>query len=46
MSKPLEKDFEYFLEIQEELAREHDGKFVAIKGQKVLGIYRRLLGSG
>ena len=39
MSKPLEKDFEYFLEIQEELAREHDGKFVAIKGQKVLGIF-------
>ncbi len=39
MKKSLESDFEYFLEIQAELAREHDGKFVAIKGQEVLGIF-------
>ncbi len=39
MTKPLQKEYEYFLEVREELAREHDGKFVAIKGQEVLGIY-------
>lgn len=39
MKKPLESDFEYFLEIQAELALEHDGKLVAIKGKEVLGIF-------
>lgn len=39
MSKPLEKEYEYYLEIREKLARDHDGKFVAIKGQEVLGIF-------
>ncbi|MCE2473573.1 MAG: hypothetical protein J4G18_17080 [Anaerolineae bacterium] len=33
------KDYEYFLEIQSELAREHDGKLVAIKDKQVLGIF-------
>ena len=39
MSKPLEREYEYFLEIWAELAEAHGGKFVAIKGQKVLGIF-------
>ena len=39
MSKPLEKEYEYYLEIREKLARDNDGKFVAIKGQDVLGIF-------
>ncbi len=39
MKKPLEKEYDFFLEIQAKLAREHDGKFVAIKDKKVLGIY-------
>ncbi len=39
MKKPSLKDYEYFLEIQAELAHEHDGKFVAIKDRKVLGIF-------
>lgn len=43
MKKPLESDFEYFLEIQAELALEHDGKFVAIKDKKVLGIFEDYL---
>lgn len=37
--KPLESDFEYFLEIWPELVRDHAGKFVAIKNKEVLGIY-------
>ena len=39
MKKPLESDFEYFLEIWPELVRDHRGKFVAIKHKEVLGIY-------
>lgn len=39
MTKPLQREYEYFLEIREDLAKENDGKYVAIKGQEVLGIY-------
>ena len=39
MTKPLEKEYAYFLRIQEELAKENDGRFVAIKGEEVLGIF-------
>lgn len=39
MPKPSLKDYRYFLDIWPELAKDHGGKFVAIKGRKVLGIY-------
>lgn len=39
MTKPLEKEYEHYLRIREALAREHDGKLVAIKGHEVLGIF-------
>jgi len=39
MSKPLEKEYEFYKEIRWELARDHDGKLVAIKGRQVLGIF-------
>lgn len=39
MPKPLEKEYEYYLMIRDDLAREHHGKLVAIKGEKVLGIF-------
>ena len=39
ITKPLEKEYEYYLGICEELAKEHEGEFVAIKGQEVLGIF-------
>ncbi len=39
MSKPLEEEYDYYLDIREELAREHNGKYVAIKGKEVLGIF-------
>ena len=40
---PLEREYEYYLSIREELAEEHDGKFVAIWGQKILGIYENYM---
>jgi hypothetical protein len=39
MSSPLEREFEYFLTHQDELVREHRGKFVVIKDEKVIGVY-------
>jgi hypothetical protein len=39
MSSPLEREFDYFLENQDELVRKYRGKFVVIKDQKVLGAY-------
>ena len=35
----LESEFAYYLEHQAELAKKHEGKFVVIKGQKVIGVY-------
>ena len=39
MSKPLEKEYEYYKEIRDALAQEHCGKLVAIRGREVLGIF-------
>jgi hypothetical protein len=39
MAGNLEKEFMFFLENREKLAREHQGKFVAIKDQTVIGVY-------
>ena len=39
MSDPLEKEFEYYLEHQDELVKEYDGKFIVIKDQSVIGAY-------
>lgn len=36
---PLLKEFEYYLAHQADLLREHQGKFVVIKDQKVIGVY-------
>ena len=35
----LEKEYNYFLSTLAELKHEHDGKFVVIKGNSVLGYY-------
>ena len=43
MKKPLESDFEYFMEIWPELVKDHPDRFVAIKNKEVLGIYRDYL---
>ena len=39
MSKPLEKEFQYYLDHQDELVSKHNGKIIVIKNQKVLGVY-------
>lgn len=38
--RPLEKEYRYFIKIMGDLAEKHGaGKFVAIKGHDVLGVY-------
>ncbi len=39
MSAPLEQEHEYYQTICEDLAKEHAGKYVAIKGTEILGFY-------
>ena len=39
MTSPLEKEFQYYLDHQDEMVKEHDGKFIVIKGGQVLGEY-------
>ena len=36
---PLSKEFNYFIEHQEELVKEHSGKVVVIRDCKVIGVY-------
>jgi len=38
--KPLEKEFKYYIKHQDELLKEYKGKYVVIKGNKVLGAYK------
>ncbi len=35
----LEKEFNYYLEHQDEIVKEHNGKFVVIKENEVLGAF-------
>jgi len=39
MSSPLEKEFQYYLDHQDEMVAKYDGKFVVIKDGEVLGAY-------
>ena len=39
MPRELEKEFKYYLAHQEELIKKYNGKFVVIKGIKMLGAY-------
>jgi hypothetical protein len=39
MTSPLKPEFDYYIAHQEELVREHNGKFVVIKKQQVIGVY-------
>ncbi len=39
MSAPLRQEYEHFQTIHEDLAREHPGEYVAIKGTQILGFY-------
>lgn len=40
MTKTLMEEYEYFESTREDLAKEHAGKYVAIKGTEILGFYR------
>jgi hypothetical protein len=40
MVKLLEKEFKYYLDNQDELVKEYDGKFIVIHGSKVVGAYK------
>lgn len=35
----LESEFDYYLNNQEDFARQYEGKVFVIKGQKIIGIY-------
>ena len=39
MNGNLEKEFTYYLEHQDELVNDYNGKFIAIKDCKVIGAY-------
>jgi len=39
MAKALEREFQYYLEHQDELVAKYNGKFVVIKDDKVIGVF-------
>lgn len=39
----FQKEFEYFKANQEDLVRQHEGKVLSIKGEKVIGVYNNAL---
>jgi energy-coupling factor transporter ATP-binding protein EcfA2 len=39
MGKPLEKEFKFYIEHQEELVKKYNGRVIVIKDGKVLGAY-------
>ena len=43
MSNQLKKEFDYYLENQDDLISEYNGKFIVIKDMKVIGEYEDAL---
>ena len=39
MSSPLQPEFEFYLAHQDELVKQYDGRYIAIKDQAVLAAY-------
>lgn len=39
MTKPLEKEFKYYIKNQKELVKKYNGKYIVIKDEKVIGSY-------
>ena len=39
MAKVLEKEFNYYVEHQDELVKKHNGKYVVIRDSKVVGAF-------
>jgi len=42
MESPLKKEFEYYLANQAQLVAKYNGRFVVIKGERVIGDYSDL----
>jgi hypothetical protein len=38
-SKPLEKEFKYFIDNKEHLVNKYNNKYIVIKNEKVIGVY-------
>ena len=38
-TSPLQQEFQYYLDNQEELVKQHNGKVLVIKGTDVIGVY-------
>lgn len=41
--KPLEREFNFYLEHQDELVEKYNGKFIVVKNDEVLGAYNSML---
>lgn len=39
MSKPLEKEFEYYVKNQKKLVKQYNNKYIVIKNKEVIGVY-------
>ncbi|RXG63283.1 hypothetical protein ES695_18125 [Candidatus Atribacteria bacterium 1244-E10-H5-B2] len=39
MSKPLEKEFKYYIKNQNKLVKRYNNKCIVIKNEKVIGVY-------
>jgi hypothetical protein len=39
MANALEKEFQYYLDHQQELVKQYNGKFIVIKDEQVIGAY-------
>jgi hypothetical protein len=39
----FEKEFQYFLDHQDELVRDYDGKILVLRGEQVVGVYESKL---
>ena len=40
MSKPLEKEFKYYISHQDELVKKYNGRYIVIKGHNVIGSFK------
>ena len=39
MAESLEKEFEYYIDHQDELVKAYMGKYIVVKGENILGAY-------
>jgi len=43
MSKPLEKEFKYYIKNQNKLVKKYNGEVIVIKNKKVIGVYGSMI---